>query len=97
MTESHSSLSIGKVKLPRFLGIETLMYLDFNRALEFLFATNRQLRSFLEHNYQTINRGFENEGLFINHLDMTHPDRIYGTLKYLDKVCQQAALRREDN
>ncbi len=97
MAEPVNSISLGRVRLSRYVAIETLMYLEFNRSLEFLFSTNRQLRSFLQQNYPIINRSFENEGLAIKHIDMSESKRIYGTLKLLDQVCNKTASKRLDN
>lgn len=65
MVDLNTSLSLGKFNLPSLEIFDTLMFLEFNRALDFLFAVNRHSRYFMKHNYQAMYRSFENDGLFV--------------------------------
>ncbi len=53
---------LGKVKFYTYDLLDMLIYVEPKRCYEFLFGVNRELRSFLEHNYPKFNRGYENEG-----------------------------------
>ncbi len=70
MADSPNFLSLGKVKFYIFDLVDVMMYLKPTQCYKFLFGVNRESRCFLEHKYQTFDRGFENEGLAVKHIDV---------------------------
>ncbi len=87
MAESTKFISLGNVNFYTYSLLEVLMYLVPVESLEFLFTVNRQTRSFLKDNYRTLDRGFENEGLKVKHINMLKGCYIYEILKFLYKIC----------
>ena len=63
MVDKTLFLSFGKSFLYIQDAIDVLLFVEYNNTLEFLFSINSATRYFLEYNYQTIKRGFQNEGL----------------------------------
>ncbi len=68
---AQNRLSLGKVNFYIYDLLDVLIYLEPDRCYEFLFGVNRESRCFLEFNYPTVNRAFENEGLAVKHIDMS--------------------------
>ncbi len=67
---AQNCLSLGKVNFYTYDLIDVLLYLEPDQCYEFLFGLNRESRCFLEHNYPTVNREFEHEGLVVKHILM---------------------------
>ncbi len=70
MADSHKFLSLGKINFYIFDLLEVMLYLEPDQCYEFLFHANRETRCFLEHQFKTLDRGYENEGLNIKHIEM---------------------------
>lgn len=63
-----SSFPFRKLLLDKYLTLYVLMNVDYTDALNFMFATNKDVRSFLITNFITLKNEFENNGLIEYHL-----------------------------
>lgn len=66
--DSMSSFPFRKLLLDKYLTLYVLMNVDYTDALNFMFATNKDVRSFLITNFITLKNEFENNGLIEYHL-----------------------------
>ena len=70
---AQNCLSLGKVNFYTYDLLDVLLYLEPDRCNQFLFDLNRESRCFLEQNYPTVVRAFENEGLVVKLIEMYNP------------------------
>ncbi len=68
---AHNRIFLGKANFYTYNLLNVLLFLEPERCNKFLFGLNCESRSFLEHNYPTVNRAFENEGLAVKNIEMT--------------------------
>ena len=61
--ESVTAFPFQKLRDDKYLMLDVLMHLKFDKALKFMFALNKEARSFIERHFITINNGFTNDGL----------------------------------
>jgi hypothetical protein len=70
MEDSASAFSFRKLIYEKYLTIEVMMYVEHLYSLEFMFAVNKETRTFIEHNMTAIKNGFVNEGLIVHQLSL---------------------------
>ena len=63
MVETLSSFPLSKLRHRKYLTLNLMMQLECLEAYKFMFAVNKEGRSFLLINFITIRNGFINEGL----------------------------------
>ena len=63
MVESFTNFPFRKLRNHKFLTLEVMMHVERQEALKFMFALNKEARSFLHLNFNNIANGFINEGL----------------------------------
>jgi hypothetical protein len=63
MAESLSDFPFHKLGNNKYLAIEVMMYIDYQEVCKFMFAVNKETRSFIEQYFIAIRNGFTNEGL----------------------------------
>jgi len=63
MVESLSEFPLRKLRHDAYLIIDVMMNVDYEEVQKFMFALNKETRSFLEDNFIIIRNGFVNEGL----------------------------------
>jgi hypothetical protein len=52
-----------KLKDDKYLMLNVLMHLKYDEALKYMFALNKEARSFIDRYFITLNNGFTNDGL----------------------------------
>ena len=63
MTESNNDFPFRKLSYEKYLAIEVMTYVDYQKVLKLMFTINKQTRNFLQQNIKAVRNGFENEGL----------------------------------
>ena len=63
MVESVSDFPFSKLRYEKYLILDVMMYVEHQQVLQFMFACNKQARTFLQNNYITVRNGFVNDGL----------------------------------
>ena len=74
MVESVSDFPFRKLRYDIYLTLEVLMYAEHPEVLKFMFAVNKEARSYIESKFITIRNGFTNAGLITHQLkcDFNH-------------------------
>jgi hypothetical protein len=69
MEETSTSFLFQKLRHNLYALIDVMMYVDLKNALEFMHCVNKEARTFLRQNYDSIKNGFINEGLIVYDID----------------------------
>jgi hypothetical protein len=82
MEETLTTFLFRQLRYDIFLTLDTMMYVERSKALEFMFGVNKEGRSFLCQHYISIKNGFINEGLIeyglgCNYNDYEQLERLY--------------------
>jgi hypothetical protein len=63
MVETVSVFPLSKLRYDTYLVLDVMMHVEYQEAYKFMFAVNKEARSFLLKNFITIRNGFINDGL----------------------------------
>ena len=63
MVESVSVFPFLKLRDYTFITLDVLMNVEYIEACKFMFAVNKEARTFLKNNFTVVRNGFINEGL----------------------------------
>jgi hypothetical protein len=63
MVETVSVFPLSKLRYYTYLVLDVMMHVEYEEAYKFMFAVNKEARSFLLNNFITIRNGFINDGL----------------------------------
>jgi hypothetical protein len=73
-----------------------MMYVERQQVLQFMFACNKQARTFLQNNYITVRNGFVNDGLIPYCFDGYSGKQFYH-YEQIEKLYFQALTRNIEN
>ena len=63
MEEIVSAFPLFKLRNGKFLLLEVMMFIEYQDAYKFMFAVNKEGKSYILNNFITIRNGFINDGL----------------------------------
>jgi hypothetical protein len=63
MVETVSVFPLSKLRYYTYLVLDVMMHVEYQEAYKFMFAFNKEARSFLLNNFIIIRNGFINDGL----------------------------------
>ncbi len=69
MEEITHTFPFSKLRHDIYLTVEVMMYVERSQALEFMYAVNKEGRSYIEKEYVSLKNGFINEGLIVYDLE----------------------------
>jgi hypothetical protein len=74
MEEAVTDFPFRIIRNDIYLTIDVMMYVERSLALQTMFSMNKASRTFLLHNYNSIQNGFINEGLITYDLEFNFRD-----------------------
>ena len=96
MVESVSDFPFSKLRYCKYLTLDVMMYVEHQQVLQFMFACNKQARTFLQNNYITVRNGFVNDGLIPYYFDRDSLKQFYH-YEDIEKLYFQAVTRNIGN
>jgi hypothetical protein len=63
MVETVTVFPLSKLRYDTYLVLDVMMHVEYQEAYMFMFAVNKEARSFLLNNFISIRNGFNNDGL----------------------------------
>jgi hypothetical protein len=96
MVESMSYFTFSKLRYEKYLTLDVMMHVEHHQVLQFMFACNKQARTFLQHNYITVRNEFVNNGLIPYCFD-GESDKQFYHYEQIEKLYFQALTRKIKN
>jgi hypothetical protein len=91
-TAAESSFPLPRLRYYLYLTLDVMMYVDYQEAYKFMFAVNKEGRSFLQNHFITIQNGFINDGLVPFQFECT-----FNGILALEKLYFAALKRNAEN